>query len=59
MPIARQFGESAEQHREDHHGQDGADHRPRDPDDRLFVAHREVAPGEDREQLAVGPESRQ
>ena len=54
--VARQLGEPAEHDREDHHGQERPDHRPGDADDGLLVAHRDVAPGQDREQLAIGPE---
>ena len=34
----------------------GPDDRPGDADHRLLVADRDVAPGEDGEQLAIGPE---
>jgi hypothetical protein len=55
-PFAREFGEPAKHNREDHHCQERADDGPSDADDGLLVADSHIAPGEDREQLAIGPE---
>ena len=56
--VARQLREPAEDDREDHHGQERPDDRPGDADHGLLVAHGDVAPGEDREELAIVPEVR-
>jgi hypothetical protein len=54
--LARQFGEPAEHDRKHHHRQKRPDDGPSDADDDLLVADRDIAPGEDREELAIGPE---
>ena len=51
-----QFGQLAEYQREHQHGQQGPAQRPQDADDGLFVAHQDVAPGEEQEQLAIAPQ---
>src|SRR3954454_25337577 len=45
-----------ENDRKDHHRQKRADHGPGGADHGLLVAYRDVAPGKDREQLAIGPD---
>ena len=54
--VGGQLGDAAEDDGEDHHGQKRPDHRPRRADHRLLVAHRQVAPRQDVEQLAIAPE---
>ncbi len=54
--LAGELGDLAEDDGENHHGQEGPDQRPGDADDGLFVADRNVAPGEDLEELPVVPE---
>jgi hypothetical protein len=41
---------------EDHHGEEGADHGPKNADDGLFVADRDIPPSKDGEELPVVPE---
>ena len=48
-------GEPPEDHREDQHHDQGLEDRPRRPQHRLLVPHRDVAPDQEGEQLAVRP----
>ena len=54
--LRRQLGERAEHHGEDHHGHERPHEGPDDADHGLLVAHRDVAPGQDEEELPVAPE---
>ena len=54
--IGRDAGEASEDHAEDDHRHERLDHRPGRAEERLAVAHLEVAPGQEVEQLAVLPE---
>ncbi len=54
--VRREVGEPAEDEREDDHREEGLEDRPGHPDGRLLVAHRDVAPDERSQQLAVVPQ---
>ncbi len=54
--LGGEFGQVAEDHGEDHHGQEGADDAPGDADDGLLVAHQDVAPGKKKEEPAIAPQ---
>ena len=54
--LRRQVGELPEDEREDDHRQERLQHRPRDADQRLLVAHLDVAPREDQREVASAPE---
>ena len=54
--VARKLGELAENDREDRHGQSRPHNRPDDADHGLLVTHRDVAPREDGEEFAIGPD---
>ena len=56
LAFARQLCQLAKDDGEDHHGEKGPDERPGDADHSLFVADRDVPPGEDGKQLTVVPE---
>ena len=56
MPFGRQFGDPAEDDRENHHGEERSEQRPDDADGGLLVADEDVAPGEEVEELAVAPQ---
>src|SRR5438067_2328774 len=49
-------GEVPEDDGEDGHRQQGLKDRPRSPQHRLLVAHLDVAPGQEVEQLAIAPQ---
>jgi hypothetical protein len=52
-PLAGQFGDLAEYDGENDHGQEGPHEGPGQADHRLLVTHRDIAPGENEEQLLV------
>jgi hypothetical protein len=52
----REFGNAAEDDGEYDGGEERPDDSPGDADDGLFVSDKDVAPGEEVEQLAVAPE---
>ena len=51
--VARKLGDAAEDEGKDDHREQRAQDGPQDPDDGLFVAHEDVAPGEEVEEFAV------
>ena len=51
-----ELGDTVEDQREDHHGHKRTNHRPRDADDGLVVAHQDVPPREDVEQFPEVPQ---
>jgi hypothetical protein len=54
--IGGELGEAAEKESEDEHGEDGLENHPEDADGGLFVADFDVAPDEEVEEFAVGPD---
>ena len=46
-------GQAAEEEAKDHHGEEGLDDGPGRAEHRLLVAHRDVAPGEEEQQVTV------
>ncbi len=54
--VRGELGEAAEKEGEDEHVEDGLENDPKDADDGLFVADFDVAPDEEVEKLAVGPD---
>lgn len=56
IAVAGQPGQAPKDHRKNHHGQEGPQHRPQHADDRLLGAHGHIAPGQDEEKLSVAPE---
>ena len=54
--VGGELGEAAEEKSEDEHGEDGLENDPEDADGGLFVADFDVAPDEEVEELAVGPD---
>ncbi len=56
VAVGGQLGDAAEDDGKDHHRQNRPDHRPGRADDRLLVAHRDIAPRQDVEQLAIAPQ---
>ena len=56
QPVGGHPGEPAEEDREDHHRHEGLQDRPGGAERGLLVAHLDVAPDQEVEQLAVLPE---
>jgi hypothetical protein len=56
VALRRDLGQLTEDDGENHHGKEGLQQCPGQTDDGLFVAHRDIALGEDEEDLAVAPE---
>src|SRR5207245_2672410 len=54
--VGGELGEAAEEKSEDEHVEDGLENDPEDADGGLFVAYLDVAPDEEIEELAVGPD---
>src|SRR5882672_9634607 len=54
--VGGELGEAAEEKSEDEHGEDGLEDDPEDADGGLFVADFDVAPDEEVEEFAVGPD---
>ena len=54
--VRGQLGQLAEDDGEDHHRQERPDERPGGADDRLLVAHRDIAPRQDLEKLPISPQ---
>jgi len=54
--VGGEPGEAAEKKSEDEHGEDGLEDDPKDADGGLFVADFDVAPDEEIEEFAVGPD---
>src|SRR5262249_22700393 len=54
--VQREFGDAAEDNGEGHHGKQEADHRPRDANRRLLVAHCQTELSQHAKQLAVAPQ---
>jgi hypothetical protein len=54
--VGRKLGEAAEEQSEDEHVEDGLQDHPHDANSSLFVTDLNVAPDEEVEELAVGPD---
>ncbi len=54
--VRRHARQAAKEEAEDHHGQEGLDDGPGRAQHRLLVAHLDVAPGQEVEQLAIVPQ---